>query len=57
MSNDQIINSWKDEDENETRKVTEPAPESPAGVQELSDEALENVEGGLAKGSCTITSC
>ncbi len=57
MSNDQIINSWKDEDESETRKVTEPALASPAGIQELSDEILEKIEGGLGNLSCPLNTC
>ncbi|HZO75818.1 MAG TPA: mersacidin/lichenicidin family type 2 lantibiotic [Ktedonobacteraceae bacterium] len=54
MTTDQIINSWKNEDEDQPENT----PENPAGAQELSDEDLEQVEGGLAQpGSCNQNSC
>ena len=51
MSTEEIIRAWKAEGEQD-----ENAPANPAGEQELSDEELENVEGGLAD-SCGIASC
>ncbi|HZO75819.1 MAG TPA: mersacidin/lichenicidin family type 2 lantibiotic [Ktedonobacteraceae bacterium] len=56
MTTDQIINSWKNEDEDQPKDT----PENPAGAQELSDEDLEQVEGGaglIRPGSCNQNSC
>ena len=51
MSTEEIIRAWKAEGEQDGGCST-----NPAGEQELSDEELENVEGGLAD-SCGIDSC
>jgi mersacidin/lichenicidin family type 2 lantibiotic len=58
MSNEQIIRSWKDEEANEKDEhANEKEVENPAGVQELTPEELERIEGGSQFGSCTVTSC
>lgn len=55
MSEDQIINSWKNEDEEPGGKkrkedARKPAlPTNPAGLQELSDNDLESIEGGAGR--------
>lgn len=52
MSTEEIIQSWKQKPEKEPTEV----PTSPAGSQELSDEELDLIEGGLAwSQGCTIT--
>jgi mersacidin/lichenicidin family type 2 lantibiotic len=52
MSKKDIINAWKDADLNDEEKAL--VPENPAGLVELTDEALDNVVGG---GSCVCWSC
>lgn len=56
MNNDEIINAWKREDEKkqkgkkQKRDAKKAAfPENPAGQQELSDDILEQVEGGAGR--------
>ncbi|GHO99101.1 hypothetical protein KSF_091490 [Reticulibacter mediterranei] len=52
MSADEIIRVWKAEDDEEKGKD---APANPAG-EELSDEDLEQVEGGTEPGNGNPTS-
>ena len=52
MSTEEIIRAWKSED-GEEKETEENAPVNPAG-EELSEEELESVEGGV---SCNGNSC
>ncbi|MFY0525583.1 mersacidin/lichenicidin family type 2 lantibiotic [Archangium gephyra] len=58
MSN-KIIRAWKDEDfRNElSESEREMIPENPAGMMELTDEALDVLVGGNAAASCDWCSC
>ncbi len=49
MSHEDIIRAWKDEDYRNSLSEEQRAqlPENPAGMVELSDEAMQNVGGGL----------
>lgn len=52
MSNIDIIRAWKDEEYRNslTKKQRSQLPDNPAGMIELSDNAMENVKGGIAAG-------
>ncbi len=52
MSNENIIRAWKDENFRNSLSEQERAllPENPAGMSELSDEALKTIAGGLRAG-------
>ncbi len=56
MKKDEIIRAWQDPDFRAELSDAERAllPENPAGLLELTDEALEDVVGG---GSCVCWSC
>ncbi len=49
MEHDDIIRAWKDEEYRNSLSEEQRAqlPENPAGMVELSDEAMQNVGGGL----------
>lgn len=48
MSNENIVQAWKDEEYRAalTEEQIEQLPENPAGDTEISDEQLEDVDGG-----------
>ncbi len=52
MSNENIIRAWKDENFRNSLSEQERAllPENPAGMSELSDEALQTIAGGMMAG-------
>jgi mersacidin/lichenicidin family type 2 lantibiotic len=56
MKKADIIRAWKDEEFRSSLSETERAslPTNPAGLLELTDEALEEIAGG---GSCVCCSC
>jgi mersacidin/lichenicidin family type 2 lantibiotic len=49
MSHEDIIRAWKDEDYRNSLSEEQRSqlPENPAGMVELSDEAMQNVAGGI----------
>ena len=55
MSNLDIIRAWKDEDylESLNDEQRSSLPENPAGMIEMSDEAMEVIAGGLNIGNVT----
>lgn len=68
MSTEEIINAWKnnEEDPNKLSKGKKPqgklkqngkTPANPAGEKEITDEELKAVEGGLSKFTCDANSC
>jgi mersacidin/lichenicidin family type 2 lantibiotic len=54
MSHEDIIRAWKDEEYRNSLSEEQRAqlPENPAGMIELSDEAMQNVAGGGAFSLC-----
>jgi mersacidin/lichenicidin family type 2 lantibiotic len=59
MSTEEIIDAWKhDEDDSKGKQQAsaKKAPVNPAGEQEISDEDLQAVEGGVEH-SCSAFSC
>lgn len=60
MAINEIIRAWKDEEYRENLSEEELAllPENPAGMLELTDEALEDVAAGASsEASCCWRSC
>ncbi len=58
MSADEIIKVWKDEEHRFKAGGMEDFPPNPAGLFELSDEALDSlIAGNMAEGSCCWSSC
>jgi mersacidin/lichenicidin family type 2 lantibiotic len=59
MQQTEIIRAWKDAEFRAELSPEECAllPENPAGLIELTDEALESVVGGEEAGSCGCWSC
>jgi len=59
MSLDQIIRAWKDEEfrNSLTTEQRSLLPANPAGLLELTDEALDGLVAGMAGGSCVAASC
>jgi len=69
MSTEEIIHAWKHNEDDakkqpkgekplkEEKQLKGDAPSNPAGTQELSDEDLAAVEGGLAPMTCNVLSC
>jgi mersacidin/lichenicidin family type 2 lantibiotic len=56
MSSDHIIKAWKDQDFRAS--LNEAIPANPAGLIELTDEALDELVAGAAEaGSCCWSSC
>ncbi len=61
MSNNEIINAWRDEDYSSSLSEEQRSqlPENPAGMVELSDEDMEIIAGGdffnVSIGNCGIT--
>ena len=49
MSHEETINAWNNADQNSEAK---PAPANPAGMTELTDEELRQIQGGLHE--CSI---
>ena len=61
MSNNEIINAWRDEDYSSSLSEEQRSqlPENPVGMIELSDEDMEVVAGGLnfnSFGGCNVDS-
>lgn len=61
MSNQEIINAWKDEDYwySLSEEMRSRLPENPVGIIELCDQEMETIVGGLtiiSWGNCTINS-
>jgi mersacidin/lichenicidin family type 2 lantibiotic len=60
LSNDDIIRSWKDEEYRSALGASAPSllPGNPAGLLELTDEALDDLIAGAAvSDSCCWSSC
>ncbi len=59
MSNENIIRAWKDENFRNSLSEQERTllPENPAGMSELSDEALQTIAGGLMVSTTTYGGC
>lgn len=59
MQHDDIVKAWKDAEFRAELSPEERAliPENPAGLVELTDEALESVVGGETASSCLCWSC
>jgi len=59
MSLDQIIRAWKDEEFRNSLTPEQRAalPANPAGLLELTDEALTGLVAGRDSGSCVAASC
>jgi mersacidin/lichenicidin family type 2 lantibiotic len=59
MSKIDVIRAWKDEEFRNSLSDAERelVPENPAGMMELTDEALDVIVGGVAAASCDWCSC
>ncbi|KPL85450.1 mersacidin/lichenicidin family type 2 lantibiotic [Herpetosiphon geysericola] len=52
MSHEETINAWNNAENDPESETTKPQPANPAGMTELSDEELRQIQGGLL--DCSI---